>query len=342
MFWGEDLLGSVLEPVAVALKDDDLGVMHEAVDHGCDRDGVAEDFRPGGERLVRAHDQAGSFVASRDHREKQRGGVGVEGDVADLVDDDERNAAESFEFFFEPAGASRFAESADPVLGRRERDAVAASRGVNAERDRQVRLAGPGRTKKITFFASARKSSCARCAIVCCLTERWKVKSKSSRVLTCGNRAALPSADRRGFPGRSPLRRAPPHELIDVRNQLAALRDKMKRVASSRASVAEQSASLIDLQTKAETARTAAQAAITHHDAVVKGAGQAGQALDSARAALAELRNRTAKRSDAEVAVALAANARDVAETADTTGAAELAEVDSVPQSVSCRGDVDI
>lgn len=117
-------------------------------------------------------------------------------------------------------------------------------------------------------------------------------------------------------------------ELIEVRNQLAALRDNVKRVAASRASVEEQSASLDDLQTKAETARKKAQEATTQHDAVVKGAEQAKQALDRARAALAELRTQTAKRSDAEVAVAVAVNARDAAETAVTTAAAELADVE--------------
>jgi hypothetical protein len=60
---GDDLLGSAFESVAVALEDDDLGAVDKAVDHGSDRDGIAEDLGPGGERLVGAHDEAGSFVA---------------------------------------------------------------------------------------------------------------------------------------------------------------------------------------------------------------------------------------------------------------------------------------
>jgi hypothetical protein len=78
--------GSVFEAVAVALEDDDFGVVHEAVDHGFDGGGVAEDFGPGGEALVGADDEAGSFVAAGDEGEEQGGGVGIEGDVADLVD----------------------------------------------------------------------------------------------------------------------------------------------------------------------------------------------------------------------------------------------------------------
>ena len=55
------LLGSVLEPVAVALEDDDLGVVDEAIDRGFDGGGVTEGLGPGGEVLVAADDEAGSF-----------------------------------------------------------------------------------------------------------------------------------------------------------------------------------------------------------------------------------------------------------------------------------------
>jgi hypothetical protein len=37
---------AVLEPVAFAFEGDDLGVVDEAVDHGCGDDVVAEDFAP--------------------------------------------------------------------------------------------------------------------------------------------------------------------------------------------------------------------------------------------------------------------------------------------------------
>ena len=50
--WQYDLLGSVFEAVAVALKDDDFGVVHEAIDHGTHGDGVAEDLGPGGKVLL--------------------------------------------------------------------------------------------------------------------------------------------------------------------------------------------------------------------------------------------------------------------------------------------------
>jgi hypothetical protein len=54
---------AVFESVAVALQADDVGVVHEPVDHGGGDDGVAEHFTPASERLVRGDDEAGSFVA---------------------------------------------------------------------------------------------------------------------------------------------------------------------------------------------------------------------------------------------------------------------------------------
>ena len=106
------------------MEDDDFGVVDEAVDHGFDGGGVAEDLGPGGEVLVAGDDEAGSFVAGGDEREEQRGGVGIEGDVADLVDDDERDASEPFEFVFESPGPFGGGEAADPVLGGGEGDAT--------------------------------------------------------------------------------------------------------------------------------------------------------------------------------------------------------------------------
>ena len=62
-------------------------MVDESVDHGGGDYIVAEDFTPAAEDLVAGHDQAGPFVAGADELEEQVGGFGFEGDVADLVDD---------------------------------------------------------------------------------------------------------------------------------------------------------------------------------------------------------------------------------------------------------------
>jgi hypothetical protein len=94
---------SVLEAVAVSLQVDDLGVVDEAVDHrGCDYV-VAEHLAPAAERFVAGHDETGPFVSGRDQLEEQVGGLGLERDVAHLVDDQQRVAAEFAQFVVQPA-----------------------------------------------------------------------------------------------------------------------------------------------------------------------------------------------------------------------------------------------
>ena len=67
--------------------------MHETVDHGGGDHGVSEHFAPTTERLVGGHDDTGPLVARRDQLEEEIGCLGIEGDVADLVDDDQWVAA---------------------------------------------------------------------------------------------------------------------------------------------------------------------------------------------------------------------------------------------------------
>jgi hypothetical protein len=76
---------AVLEPVAVALEADDLGVVHEPVEHGRG-DHVAEDLAPAPERLVGGDEQRGALLAGADQLQEQVGRLWLEGDVADLVD----------------------------------------------------------------------------------------------------------------------------------------------------------------------------------------------------------------------------------------------------------------
>jgi len=67
-------------------------VVDEPVDHGGGDDVVAEDLAPPPERLVGGDDQAGAFVAGGDELEEQVCRFGLEGDVPDLIDDEQRVA----------------------------------------------------------------------------------------------------------------------------------------------------------------------------------------------------------------------------------------------------------
>ena len=72
--------------------------MDDAVDHRGGDGLVAEDAAPAGERQVAGQDQRGVFVAGGDELEEQVRGVLFEGQVADLVDDDQPVAAQPGQF----------------------------------------------------------------------------------------------------------------------------------------------------------------------------------------------------------------------------------------------------
>jgi hypothetical protein len=82
--------------------------------------------------LVGADDQAGVLVAAGDQREEQGGGLGREGDVADLVADQQRDAAQPLQLSVEPPSPGRAVQPVDPLVGGGEGDAVAGLTGPDA------------------------------------------------------------------------------------------------------------------------------------------------------------------------------------------------------------------
>ncbi len=81
---------------------DDDGVVQEPVEEGGGDDGVAEDLGPLGEAAVRGEDHGALLVAGVDELEEQAGASGGDGEVADLVDDEQRGAGEEAELLDEP------------------------------------------------------------------------------------------------------------------------------------------------------------------------------------------------------------------------------------------------
>ncbi|PBC66310.1 DNA invertase Pin-like site-specific DNA recombinase [Streptomyces sp. TLI_235] len=126
----------------------DLGVVDEPVDHGGGDGLVAEGLSPPSEGLVRGDDHAGSLVSVRDELEEQVRRLRLERDVADLVDHDQRVAAELDQLLLEPAGLVGCGEAVDPLGGGGERDPVAGLAGPHREAGGQVRLAGAWRPQK--------------------------------------------------------------------------------------------------------------------------------------------------------------------------------------------------
>jgi site-specific DNA recombinase len=123
---------------------EDLGVVDEAVDHGGGDDVVGEGFAPAPEGQIRGDHDRALFVAGCDELEEQIRGVVVEGDVADLVDDDEFVAADFLEFDFELPGMVCCREAGDPVAGGVEQHRVAGLGCFDAESDGEVCLPDSG------------------------------------------------------------------------------------------------------------------------------------------------------------------------------------------------------
>ena len=107
--------------------------------------------------LLRGDDQRGAFVARGDEAEHEVGGLGVERDVADLVDDEQRDERQPPQLGVEAVLALGFGEPGDPFGRGRERDALAGQAGADRDRDREVRLAGPGRAEQDDVLAGVQE-----------------------------------------------------------------------------------------------------------------------------------------------------------------------------------------
>jgi len=114
-----------------------VGVVDEAVDEGGGGHGVAQDLAPGVEAAVAGDDDRAAFVAAGDQGEEEVGGLALEREVADLVDDQELVALEAFEFVVEGVAVLGGLEAVDPLLGGGPRDAVPRLAGLERERDRE-------------------------------------------------------------------------------------------------------------------------------------------------------------------------------------------------------------
>jgi hypothetical protein len=92
-------------------------VVDEPVDHGCCDDFVAEDFTPAAEGFVAGDDQARPLISAGDELEEQVGCFGFERYLADLVDYEQRVAAQLQELSLQSSAGVGFGEPVDPLAG---------------------------------------------------------------------------------------------------------------------------------------------------------------------------------------------------------------------------------
>jgi hypothetical protein len=117
---------------------------------------VVEDLAPGGDAAVGGEDDRAVLIAAGDDLEEVAGGLGRERQVAELVDDQQRGAVPEAHRRL-PAALERGAlRLGDKVGGGGVVDTVAGLGGLAAERDREHRLADPGRAGVALLMLSIR------------------------------------------------------------------------------------------------------------------------------------------------------------------------------------------
>ena len=98
--------------------------MDDAVDHRGGDGLVSEDPAPTAEGQVRGQDQRGVFIAARDELEEQVRSVLLDGEVADLVDDDQPVTAKPCELARQLSLPVGVGEAGNPVRRRCEENSV--------------------------------------------------------------------------------------------------------------------------------------------------------------------------------------------------------------------------
>src|SRR5579863_3184523 len=119
-------------------------MMQEAVEQRGGDDGIAEDVSPLGEAAVRGEDHGALFVASVDELEEEIA-AGNDWEVADLVDNEQDEAAEESDSLAQSALSFGPGERGDDLGEGAEVDAAAGLHRLDAEPQAEVGLAGAGR-----------------------------------------------------------------------------------------------------------------------------------------------------------------------------------------------------
>ena len=148
--------------VAVAVGDDHVAVVEEAVEHA-DRGGVfGEEPTPGFERPVGSDAEGSAFVGGGDEAEEQLGAGVVERGEAEFVEDDQVVAQQAVDHLAHAVISQTAVERVDQVRGAVVADPVSGVDGGRSEREKQVAFAGPAGPMKQTFSAARTHSRLPR------------------------------------------------------------------------------------------------------------------------------------------------------------------------------------
>ena len=149
----------LVHAIARALDLNDDGMVEQPIEQRGSDDGIAEQVAPFGEAAVGREDHRALFVSRVDQLEEQIAATRRDREVTDLVDHEQRRAAQEPDLLAQHAFALGLGEDGDQVGERDEVDAPAGPDGLDRKRGRQWLLPVPGGPSRWTTSAAARRSS---------------------------------------------------------------------------------------------------------------------------------------------------------------------------------------
>ena len=131
-------LGAVFEAAALVACLDDVAVVGEAIEQRCGHFGIAKNARPFTEGEICRDDHRGAFVEAADRVEQQLSTGLREGQIAELVEDDEVQTGQEVSKPPLSSGAPFGLETVDQVDGREESPTRSGANAASCDGDRQM------------------------------------------------------------------------------------------------------------------------------------------------------------------------------------------------------------
>src|SRR5216110_2458878 len=142
----------LFEPIGIAPDVDGDRMMQNPVEDRGRDDAVSEDLAPAAEALVAREDHRAPLVAAADELEEEVGAGAIDGQVADLVHDQQPRHGVDLEALIEPVLADGPGQGGDHARGRGEEHTVAALDRFEAEPHGEVGFADAGRAEQDDIF----------------------------------------------------------------------------------------------------------------------------------------------------------------------------------------------
>lgn len=138
----------LFEPIALAADRDDVSVLQQTVEDRGGDDGIAEDLPRLADGPIRGEQDAAAFVATAHGLEEDMRRIGLDGQVAQFIDDQQLGFGKVEGLLIEDPLGVRFHELRDQRRRASKQDGVASGDRGASEPDAQVRLSDPRRTEE--------------------------------------------------------------------------------------------------------------------------------------------------------------------------------------------------